>query len=398
VSTAQPPAVGAAERLARAAVGAIAEPGRAVLLRAVAATSAEAVVDALRHGHGGLDPDGRLRTRLAGLDPAAVLAEATARHIRFVVPGDREWPAGLEDLTRVDRDGVGGVPAGLWVRGACPLDTMPRLVAIVGSRAASVYGTQVASELALGLAERGWAVVSGAAYGIDAAAHRGALVAGGRTVAVLAGGVDLPYPRGHAHLLDRVADAGAVVSEVPPGRPVSRHRFLVRNRLVAAAAAGLVVVEAGFRSGARSTAAWADALARPVGAVPGPVSAATSALPHRLVRDGQATLVTGVDEVLELLSPIGEAMLPLDPPAPASPWDGLGDDATAVGAAFPGRGATSVAELVAATGLDVPRVVLGLEDLARAGVCSGDGDRWQLTRVGRRPSGDPSGGPQAWRP
>ena len=178
-----------------------------------------------------------------------------------------------------------------------------RAVAIVGSRAATAYGAHVATEIAASLSGQGWTVVSGAAYGIDAAAHHGALVAGGATVAVLACGVDHAYPRGHADLLASIAAHGAVISEYPPGQLPQRRRFLARNRLIAALTAGTVVVEAGLRSGALNAARHARELGRPVMAVPGPVTSSASGGCHQLIRDGQATCVTCAADVITDVSP-----------------------------------------------------------------------------------------------
>lgn len=231
-------------------------------------------------------------TRWSAVDPVRDLATAERCGARLVVPGDAGWPAGLDDLGAL-------APHALWVRGGEV--AAPRSVALVGARACTPYGERVAVDLAVELVRRGWVVTSGGAYGIDAAAHRGALVGGGRTVVVLAGGVDRAYPAGNAALLEEVvATGGALVSEVPPGSAPTRGRFLQRNRLIAAATAATVVVEAGWRSGAASTAHHAARLLRPVGAVPGPVTSAASAGCHRLLRDGVAVCVTDAGEVVEL--------------------------------------------------------------------------------------------------
>jgi DNA processing protein len=161
--------------------------------------------------------------------------------------------------------------------------------------------------MASGLADRGWAVVSGGAYGIDAGAHRGALAAGGTTVCVLACGVDVAYPRAHAGLIDRIADEGLLVSELPPGAPPTKARFLDRNRLIAALTPGTVLVEAAFRSGALNTASWASRMRRRLLAVPGPVTSPLSGGPHRQIREGAATLVTGAADVVAELGTLGEA-------------------------------------------------------------------------------------------
>jgi DNA processing protein len=209
----------------------------------------------------------------------------------------------------------------LWALGPLRLDeTTQRAAAIVGTRAATAYGEQVTADLAAGLTERDVTVVSGGAYGIDGSAHRAALGCDGATVAVLAGGIDIPYPAGHSALQHRIGQHGLLVTEYPPGVRPYRHRFLTRNRLVAAFAGAAVVVEAGLRSGAANTAAWARLLGRPVAAVPGPVTSSASAGCHALLRAG-AELVTRADEVVELVGEIGE--LADDPPRPATPLDGL---------------------------------------------------------------------------
>jgi DNA processing protein len=245
--------------------------------------------------------------RLAACDPERDLARAERLGIRYVVPGDDEWPRRLDDLFDVDTlHERGGPPLGLWVRGPMGLDELDRSVAVVGSRSATTYGTSTAAEIAAGVVHEGYAVVSGAAYGIDQAAHRGALAAGGRTVAVLACGVDRAYPVAHKPMLDHLAETCAVVSELAPGRSPTRVRFLTRNRLIAALTRGTVVVEAAVRSGALNTAGWASRLHRPLMGVPGPIWAAQSEGVHHLVRNGAAVLVTSGAEVLELLGASGE--------------------------------------------------------------------------------------------
>ncbi|WP_067601787.1 DNA-processing protein DprA [Nocardiopsis listeri] len=249
--------------------------------------------------------------RAVRVDVDRLLSDSAEAGVRFVAPGDPEWPGRLDNLPG-HRDCYG-----LWVRGHGDLRNLClRSVAIVGARAASPYGEHVASELAYGLAERGFTVVSGGAYGIDGAAHRSALAAG-HTVAVLAGGLDVDYPRGHAGLFADVTRAGALVSERPIGRAPRAQDFLIRNRLIAALTPGTVVVEAGRRSGALNTATHANDLHRILMAVPGPVTSATSVGCHRLLKEGRATCVTGVGDVVEQIVPVGETSLPgpadLDP-------------------------------------------------------------------------------------
>lgn len=221
---------------------------------------------------------------------------AQALGVRLVVPGDEAWPSGLDDL------GL-HAPAALWVRGDPARLAAGPSVALVGARAATAYGEQAAGELADALASQGVAVHSGGAYGVDGTAHRAALAARGTTVAVMAGGVDRFYPSGHHELLTRVARDGAVVSETPCGTSPSRWRFLQRNRLIAAMTGATVVVEAGHRSGALNTAGHAEALDRPVGAVPGPITSPSSAGCHRLLRDHAAVCITSATDILQLLRP-----------------------------------------------------------------------------------------------
>jgi DNA processing protein len=312
-----------ADRLARLALSKLGEPGGLKMAGMVAELGAELLREQLLAGR---DPRG-LRTevaaRLATIEPERDLERATRLGIRWVVPGDDEWPATLDELDRAEPlHKMGRAPLGVWVRGPLRLDQLAAPVAVVGSRSATTYGTDVAAELSAGLVRAGSAVVSGAAFGIDQAAHRGALAGGGPTVAVLACGVDRAYPAAHHRLLDHLADSGAVVSELAPGCAPTRLRFLARNRLIAALTRGTVVVEAAVRSGALNTASWAARLNRPVMGVPGPVTSASSEGVHQLIRSGAATLVTRADDVLELTGSIGEH-LPEPVRAPTTPRDRL---------------------------------------------------------------------------
>ncbi len=241
---------------------------------------------------------------LAHVDPGRVLEQAAARGIRFLAPGDAEWPGQLGALRDAgalhDR---GGEPVGLWVRGEGDLrQAASAAVAVVGSRAATSYGLEQASNLARDLASMGQTIISGAAYGIDQAAHRGALTAGGRTIAVLPCGADRAYPAAHVQLLEAIAHRGLVVSEGPPGTAPTRSRFLARNRIVAGLAEGTLVVEGAVRSGALNMAHWATNLHRPVLGLPGPVTSAASAGVHQLIRLGEATMVTNAQEILNDLT------------------------------------------------------------------------------------------------
>ncbi|MHB1595310.1 MAG: DNA-processing protein DprA [Streptosporangiaceae bacterium] len=242
---------------------------------------------------------GRWRLKAERVPTPARLAVWADSGYRLICPADPEWPTQLDDLGDAR-------PIVLWARGSEDLRFAAiRSVAIVGARAATAYGSHVAAEIAAGLAGRGWTVISGGAYGIDAAAHRGALAVGAATVAVLASGLRFGYPKGHADLFAKIRGSGVMVSENPPDQAPSRPGFLVRNRVIAALSRGTVVVEAAIRSGALNTARHARELNRPVMAVPGPVTSTQSAGCHELIRDWAATCVTGVDDVIELVAPLG---------------------------------------------------------------------------------------------
>jgi DNA processing protein len=312
---------GLAERFARARWSAVAEPGDADAGRLIAAVGAARSIElldgasqpgALEQAAGGSFADAvdRWRPRIRQVDSALHLRQAARFGARLVIPGDPEWPAGLDDL------GVHAPPA-LWVRGdAALLGRLERSIAMVGARAATGYGEHVTIEAASGLVDRGFAILSGAAFGIDGAAHRAALASGGATVAFLAGGVDRFYPSAHETLLTRIVDRGAVVSEVPLGTAPTKWRFLQRNRLIAAASRATVVVEAGWRSGSLNTAGHAAQLGRPLGAVPGPVTSSASAGCHRLIREYDAVCVTSAQEMAELVDPTGAPTLFTGDPSP----------------------------------------------------------------------------------
>lgn len=243
----------------------------------------------------------RWRPRLQSTATVHAFEMAARIGARLITPTDPAWPSGLH--------GLGAhAPLALWLRGttdAC--ESMQRSIALVGARAATGYGEHVAMEAAAGLVDRGFAIVSGAAYGIDGMAHRSALASKGDTIAFLAGGVDRFYPSGHDALLTRIAEHGAVLSEMPCGAAPTKWRFLQRNRLIAAASQATVVLEAGRRSGSLNTAGHAAALGRPLGAVPGPVTSPASVGCHRLIRDYDAVCVTGPAEMAELVEGFSDA-------------------------------------------------------------------------------------------
>jgi DNA processing protein len=384
-------------RLARAALTWLIEPGNRDLYALV---SADGPIRTLRRLVTGDLPAGALRgaaeARLHTADPlhvaAAALAKARRLGARLVIPEDDEWPARLDDLStigssdaehRSDRDTL--PPLCLWVRGPWPLAAaLDRSVAVVGARAATTYGAHVAADLGYGLAERGWTVVSGGAYGIDAAAHRGALTAGGITVAVLACGVDRPYPASNTSLFDRIAERGLLVSEWPPGAAPYRHRFLIRNRVIAAATKGTVVVEASARSGAKQTLGRALRLSRRAMVVPGPVTSAMSVGCHELLRECPDTrLVTGVPHVLEEVGRIGDDLAPIER-GPQHPRDDLDATASALLDAMPRRRTAGLEEIAAAAGVDLREVMRKLPMLAHLGfVVERDGG-YALTAKGAR--------------
>ena len=217
--------------------------------------------------------------------------------LTIVVPGAHGFPASLNDLGE-------SAPYLLWVKGVVSLlaSEMISRFSITGSRAATSYGEHVAGEIASDLASQEKVLVSGGAYGIDASVHRATLAAGGRTVAVMASGLDRLYPAGNRDLLERIGDLGLLVSEHPPGAVPTRGRFIARARVVAAPSGSTTIVEAAWRSGALAVAHQANELGRVVGAVPGPVTSAASAGTHRLLQEGAASLVTDAADLVALLN------------------------------------------------------------------------------------------------
>lgn len=363
------------ERLARVRLSQALEPGDATVADAVVTVGAVRTVEELL-----ADATSRpeLADRLDQADPERLLSLAERQGIRFVTPVDAEWPGQLDDLAHGQRvQGLGGVPVGLWVRGPMRLDQLAASVAVVGSRSATSYGFDVATDIAATLARAQSPVVSGAAFGIDQAAHRGALAAGGATVAVLACGVDRAYPAAHRGLIDHIAHHFAVVSEAPLGSAPTKVRFLSRNRLIAAMSRGTVLVEAAIRSGALNTAHWADQLSRVLMGVPGPVTSATSQGVHQQIRRGGASLVTSGLEVLELVGAAGEHLVAV-PRGPDRPHDVLSLGELRVLDAVPvarGAAAESIGRVAGVGARDAERVLIGL---ATAGLVRLGGDGWRL--------------------
>jgi DNA processing protein len=312
----------------------------------------------------------------------AELALAAAHGIRLVTPEDEEWPhTAVASMAAAAALGMADVapPHALWVRGATRLDeACERAVGMVGARAATPYGAWAGSDLAHGLAGRGWTVVSGSGHGIDSACHRGALAAGGVTMVVAAGGLARPYPEGNAALFDRVADSGLLVSEWPPDAPPQRRRFLLRGRLIAGLSAGTVVVEAGACSSALVTARRARDYGRPVMAVPGPVGSALSVGTHDLIRDGRAALVASVEHVTELVDATGQ-----DTQATAArfgqiPRERLSATAQQVLDRFP-RGVVTADQIAIASGVALVDVLRSLPILELHRFIPPATDGWCLT-------------------
>nr|WP_236794351.1 DNA-processing protein DprA [Amycolatopsis sp. GM8] len=363
------------ERLARAYLLRVAEPPAAALASFVKEIGPIAAANAVK--------EGRCPPRVAdetaarrSIDRAEADLEAGERlGARLVIPEDDEWPAWpLHCLEIAGQRGVenGVVPLALWVHGDARLDeAVEAAVSIVGARASSRYGETVAGEFAYHLSRRELSVVSGAAYGIDGAAHRGALAADGLTVALKGCALDFEYPKGHVALLKRVVEQGGlVVSEYPPGTQPARHRFLIRNRLIAALSEGTVVVEAGRRSGARNTASTAISLGKIVMAVPGPIDSATSEGCHDLIRNSTALLVGSVDDVVEIVGKLGTHTA--ERVRPKRRTDGLGQDALRVHEALERSRGKSAEQIAMESGVPVLRVravlpALELDGLARSG-------------------------------
>ncbi|MFD5102373.1 DNA-processing protein DprA [Streptomyces albidochromogenes] len=372
--------VGDPERLARAALTRVVEPGDEAagrwlrecgpveVMRRLTSPDVADAAQALTGVSG--QRLGGYRMRAAAADPERDLAAVAAVGGRFVCPGDEEWPGQLDDLGE-------GRPVGLWVRGGPHLRMWAlRSVAVVGARACTSYGAHMAATLGAGLAERGWVVVSGAAFGVDGAAHRGVLAAGGATVAVLACGVDVVYPRGHAELIGRIAEQGLLIGELPPGAHPTQSRFVLRNRVIAALTRGTVVVEAQYRSGSLVTARGAQRLGRFTMGVPGPATSGLSAGVHELLR-GEGVLVTDAAEVVELVGDIGDLA-----PArrgPLLPRDLLDPVAARVLESLPARGAVGARDVARGAGTTPDDALGKLYELHSLGFVERRGDGWQLT-------------------
>jgi DNA processing protein len=380
------------ERSARIALSFVAEPGDLTLGGMLRTSSPAEVFAAVRdgqppgpHAGGGGSRSGLARAmqrwaaRLGAVPSASRLAEWQREGMRIVCPGDPEWPSQLDALGDAR-------PLLLWVRGSADLRfACLRSVSVVGARAASAYGLHVATEMAAALAERGWAVISGGAYGVDASAHAGALSAEGITVAVLASGLSYGYPKGNHELFAAICGQGCLVSEWPPDRGPTRPGFLVRNRVIGALSCGTVVVEAALRSGALSTARHARDLCRPLMAVPGPVTSTQSEGCHEIIREWGAVLVTRAQDVIEHVSPVGEG-LGARRRGPAYPRDSLDPVTSAVLEAVPARAGSGPAQIAITAGVDLDTALGCLGGLAAAGFVERCAGGWRIRRRGNDPA------------
>ncbi|MDO4413258.1 DNA-processing protein DprA [Cutibacterium sp.] len=371
------------ERVARAALTAVVEPGDTAMAGRLKDLTAQDLWYHLL-----ADTDERWHERATKTDVDQMIARAEKATLRFLIPTDEEWPLRLHDLSWIERSGLGGAPIGLWVRGPARLqEASERSVAIVGCRAATSYGQDVAMEMAHHLA-RGHrdgtgrhVIVSGGAFGIDVAAHRGALSANETTIGVLACGLDVLYPKGNVPVLERIAQTGALVSEISPGRHPTRPGFLARNRLIAALTTGTVIVEAGWRSGAINTVSWAHELGRVVMAVPGPVTSSRSTGTNKLIRDGEAILVRDAEDVRGIVGEL--APEPERPDGHSLPTDVLDATELAVHEALPAHGSSGLDELSASAGVPVAQCSAALTVLEQLGLaaCCLDGT-WSVSIAG----------------
>jgi DNA protecting protein DprA len=280
------------EQLARAALFSAIEAGHPFWSSEISTKGALAVYEKLMSG--GYDPikNEKLISELRQMSGEQVLTDIAAHQARLVTPLDDDWPLQVNDLA--------APPIGLILKGNISALHQPSL-AIVGTRNPTSYGARIAGDFAAGFADREWAIVSGGAYGIDSYAHKGALIAEGVTVAVIASGIDINYPAGNTRLFAEICESGAMVTEFMPGHRALPHRFLTRNRLIASLSKATLVVEAAFRSGSLRTARDAAEIFRPVMAIPGPINSPTSEGCHRLIGERAAEIVTSVADAVEFV-------------------------------------------------------------------------------------------------
>jgi len=388
---------GVDDRQARLVLSIVGEPGDPRLNDLVSTAGAAEALELIRARDRRGELGAALAQRLAAARPEETLKSAERRGLRFITPTDAEWPSRLTELAEVPTlHERGGVPVGLWLRGPLRLDeAVSDSVAVVGARSATTYGAGVAHAMAADLAGQQVPVLSGAAFGIDQAAHRGALAARGATVAVLACGADRVYPTAHQELVEYIAEVGLVVSEAPPGGAPTRIRFLARNRLIAALSRGTVVVEAAVRSGALNTANWADAMSRVLMGVPGPVSSGASQGVHLLIRNRNALLVTDAADVLEAVGPIGRSSGGARAVGPSRPRDALTALEREVLDAVPVRRGASADRIARTAGLPPEQVAPTLAKLYEAGFLDRSADRWRVAPRDRSDAPAPGEGAES---
>ena len=277
---------------ARALLFSAIEGGHSFWSREIYGTSALQTYEKLVSGGYDTIKYAQLLTDISSTSADQILTSIQNHGAQFIVPGDVHWPLKVEDLA--------APPIALIVKGN--LESLQSdSLAIVGTRNPTNYGARIAGDFAAGFVDRAWSIVSGGAYGIDSFAHKGALIAEGATIAVIACGIDINYPAGNARLFAEICESGALVSEVMPGHKALPHRFLTRNRLIAAMSQATLVVEAAFRSGSLRTARDAAELMRPVMAIPGPINSPTSEGCHRLIGERAAEIVTSVADAVEFI-------------------------------------------------------------------------------------------------
>lgn len=326
-------------------------------------------------------------SRYEWFQPLADLHSAASAGACFITPDDDAWPGPLfAESFHVSRTTDGAKshhddaipPHGLWVKGGNARALTEKAITVVGTRAATRYGNTVAAEIGTECVTHGWTVVSGGAFGIDISAHRAALRAGHPTVAIVAHGIDVSYPAAHRTEFNAIAHAGAVITEYPPGTRPARHRFLTRNRLSAALGQGVVVIEAGYRSGALNTVSWAETMGKRIFAIPGAVTSRSSHGCHRLIREGRAELIESGADLIESLSPLGtvDSDAQLEMEYPATEVQRLDRPSLRVLDAVSGK-RSDAAAIAASSGLPLAQTVTILCELRNKGLISRTGNRWQ---------------------
>ena len=326
------------------------------LARAIDSRGAKGAIEIITTSSAARPSERRRIARLNQINSMAELKMQLERNkIEYLTPQSEFWPEQLNDLEMHS-------PIGLFLRGdkRALLDTS---VAIVGTRNATSYGSRITQELAYELATFGFTIVSGGAFGIDVIAHHSTLLAKGATICVQANGLDNFYPKANSELITRITQNGAVVSEYPPGRTPNKSQFLDRNRIIAALAGGVVVVEAPKISGSLSTANHANKLSRMVMAFPGEVTSENSLGTNELIKTKQAEIITGYQDVVELLSPLGQAPIPIEEIANSSIFDSLSDKSKLVFETLPLRGGFEIPEIVNRSGLDRIEVISAITEL-----------------------------------